>query len=61
MVTFAPGDVVKLNSGSPPLTVSEILPVRDDGTPEMARIAYVDSNGELRLFDAPVVCFSAAT
>jgi uncharacterized protein YodC (DUF2158 family) len=62
---FAAGDVVRLNSGSPDLTVIHTWPTMDPATAlsdpktvNYVRVAWVDAYGEPQDADLPEVCFT---
>lgn len=50
MNPFKPGDIVVLNSGSPPLTV---IKIEDDKT----TVLWIDKDGNQRMNRLPSVCF----
>jgi hypothetical protein len=59
---FTAGDVVRLNSGSPDLTVIHTWPTMDPADPgktvNYTRVAWVDADGEPQDADLPEVCFT---
>lgn len=59
---FAVGDVVRLNSGSPDLTVVHTWPTPDPSDPgknvNYVRVAWTNAFGEPQDADLPEVCFT---
>jgi hypothetical protein len=62
---FAAGDVVRLNSGSPDLTVIHTWPTMDPATAlsdpktvNYVRVAWVNADGDPQDADLPEVCFT---
>lgn len=51
------GDVVYLNSGSPPLTIVRLLPAENDATGARLAVSWPDDVGELQTIVLPMLCF----
>ena len=55
---FKTGDVVYLNSGSPPLTIVCIDVADEEGDGGDVAVAWIDAKGENREATMPVACFT---